>query len=57
MKAGHREPKSVQYEPDGSGRDNFIIYNNGGLGVERLIHKIDAGGFYQGSPSIKSPPR
>lgn len=41
-----REPRACNYEPDGRGRDHFIMYNNGGFGLEKLFSKIESTAFH-----------
>jgi len=48
------DPKFPHYIPDGSGRDAFVNYNNGGLGAPRIPFYHESSAFNQ-KRQTKSP--
>ena len=42
-------PKKPHYHSDGFGRDSYIVSNNGGLSIQKLVRPVDGGLFLQGA--------
>ncbi len=58
------DPKYQHYFSDGSGRDNFVMYNNGGFSIPRVYNPMQGTAYmrmgnstgHSGSPSPRKDP-